>query len=120
MGSNSRTDFSDSIVSPYGLEHRLGLGGRYQEGLSDDGSRSSSMLTGTAEVQGNNEDFISDIASEVWGGLRHSPANEANDERTSRQPVGRPVTMEDGSDEDRPAMATTMGQRTLDGTGADA
>jgi hypothetical protein len=120
VSSTFRTELSNSIVSPFRLEHQLGLGGRYQERLSDDSSHSSSMRTGTASAQSNNGAFISDIASDVWGELRHSPANEANYEGISQQPVGRPVTMEDGSDDDIPTMATTMGQRSLDGSASDA
>ena len=107
----SRTEFSNSIVSPFGLENQLGFGDRHQERASDDSSHSSSMRTRTASAQGNDEDFISDI---VWNEPRHSPENEV------RQPVGRPVTMEDGSDDDGPTMATTMGQRSVDGIASDA
>jgi hypothetical protein len=98
MSPSSGSEFSDSIVSPYGLEHRLDLGDRNRPSERPS-SCSSTARTKTTSARSNNEDFISDIASDVWGGLRNSPANDTNYKRISRPSVGKPVTMEDGSND---------------------
>jgi hypothetical protein len=88
----------------------FGSGNRYLfSGESSDSSShgSSSSVTELASVQGNNEDIISDMASDLYE-LRNNSENNADYKRESRQSLGRPVTMEDGSDDDRPT--TMMGE----------
>ncbi|KAH0544919.1 Sorting nexin-41 [Glutinoglossum americanum] len=42
------------------------------------------------------------MASDLWSGLHSGPGDNADDKEEPRQPIGRPVTMEDGSDDDGP------------------
>jgi hypothetical protein len=99
---------SSSIVTSYGsseetdIEHlHFGLGGRNP---GDSSNHTSSLSAELASIQGNFEDFISDLASDMWNRLQDSSEDNADHKRESRQSLGRPVTMEDGSDDDGPTV----------------
>ncbi|KAH0555889.1 hypothetical protein GP486_006164, partial [Trichoglossum hirsutum] len=111
MSPSTSAEFSSSIVTSYGASEesdieylRFWFGSRNPGESSNGSNHSSGLITELASIQGNIEDFISDMASDMWNGLQNSSENEAGHNRKLRQSLGRPVTMEDGSDDDGPTM----------------